>query len=99
MENRVHNGPNQGHLFQVTERSKVTIKGVAQVGAFDEEEIYMMTVQGALVVKGEGLHVTQLNLEQGQVSIEGKINGINYVENSSENFKKKGKNLLSRLLK
>ncbi|KAB2953045.1 sporulation protein YabP [Heliorestis acidaminivorans] len=88
------------HNFSVSERKSIRVEGVTQVGAFDEEEIYMVTLGGPLLLKGEGLQISQLNLDDQILTVEGYIKSVQYLdENSPQNFKQKGKNIISRLLR
>ena len=48
------------------------------VNAFDEKQIALQTEGGPLMIGGDGLHVTALLLDEGRVSIEGKINAMIY---------------------
>jgi sporulation protein YabP len=86
------------HTLFLLERQKLELSGVKNVNTFDEEEIILETIMGYLFVMGEELHVSMLNLEQGKVIVEGKINSIEY-KSESKDLKAKGKNVLSRLLK
>ena len=52
---------------------------------------------GALYLKGEGLHISKLNLDQGTLSVQGYISSLEYKEGKSA--RGKGKNMLSRLMK
>ena len=40
----------------------------------------MDTALGMLTIKGDGLHVNRLNLEKGEVIIDGKVDGIEYAD-------------------
>ncbi len=51
----------------VENRNKVTITGVEQVESFNENIIILMTVKGGMTIKGEGLNVGKLNLDDGNV--------------------------------
>nr|WP_279286959.1 YabP/YqfC family sporulation protein [Heliobacterium chlorum] len=94
----VHN--DKSHGFVVEDRKNIMIRGVTQVGAFDENEIYTVTVRGPLLLRGEGLQIIQLNLDEKVLSVEGYITAVQYLEeNSPQNIRQKGKNLLSRLLR
>lgn len=62
----------------VENRSKVTITGVEQVESFNDNTIILTTVKGGIVIKGEDLNVGKLNIDNGNINIEGNINGINY---------------------
>lgn len=50
---------------------------------------------GIMVIKGHDLHIKQLNLNEGNVEIEGYVDSIEYMEDNL----KKGRGLFARLLK
>ncbi len=60
----------------LTDREKLEMNGVLDVTSFDEEHALIKTENGMLAVDGEGLHVTSLDLGHGNISFEGKINGL-----------------------
>ena len=60
----------------LTDRAKLEMSGVLDVTSFDEEHALIKTENGVLAVDGEGLHVTSLDLGHGNISFEGKINGL-----------------------
>ena len=72
----------KAHAFSSNTRNGIDICGVLDVVSFDEGGVVMETVCGSLAVEGEGLHVTVLNLADGMVNIDGKINGVYYFDNS-----------------
>lgn len=82
------------HSVSLSGRKLLVMEGVKHVESFDEKEITLETNLGRVVLKGEGLHITQLNLDTGNLSAEGYFNSILYVEGKS-----KGKGVLSRILK
>lgn len=82
------------HRIVLTDREELSVEGVLNLGSFDEYEISMETEQGALLIKGQELNIKQLNLEQGNVIVEGFIKLLSYDDDSRN---KKG--LLGRLLK
>ena len=86
MEERT-NLSNPPHKITVNNRRNASITGVADVLAFDLNEILLETSQGMLMVKGNDLHVKRLSLEKGEVDIEGRIDSFLY----SELAKKDGK--------
>lgn len=67
----------------VEDRNKASITGVEQVESFNDNTIVLKTIKGGMIIKGEGLNVDKLNLDNGNVRISGIINGINYVEKGS----------------
>lgn len=79
----------------VEDRNRVTITGVEQVESFNDNTIILRTVKGGMVIKGEGLNVGKLNLDDGNVKIDGIINGINYVD---KDYSQKG-NIIGKIFK
>ncbi len=52
-------------------RKKLSISAVTDVDSFDEENIVLVTEEGTLVIKGSDFHINKLNVETGEVIIEG----------------------------
>ncbi|SMD04570.1 sporulation protein YabP [Sporomusa malonica] len=86
--------PKWRHQLTLVDREELTVDGVVTLGSYDEKEIIMETEQGMLIIKGEGLNIKQLNLEQGNIIVEGTVKGINY-----EDEQRQRKGLLERFLK
>lgn len=88
-------------LYQITlsNREALQANGVLEVESFDEQQIIAESRLGMLVINGEGMHIVQLNLEEGKMSIEGKINSLQYLENKNAKIRQKGKGIMQRLLK
>ena len=61
-------------------RKHLTVTGVEEVMSFDEREITMRTGEGDLVVRGEGMTISKLNVEGGDVHIHGGIAELRYEE-------------------
>ena len=72
------------HSFFSKERNGIEIDGVSDVVSFDEAGVVMDTSAGSMAVEGEGLHITVLNITDGKVTVEGRINGVYYFENRKE---------------
>lgn len=86
--------PKWRHQLTLVDREDLNVDGVVSLGSYDEKEIIMETEQGMLIIKGEGLNIKQLNLEQGNIIIEGIVKGMNY-----EDEQRQRKGLLERFLK
>ena len=69
---------NSRHILHMEEREKVRIGGVVDVMSFDEEGIMMETACGLLFLKGSGLHMGKLDLESGDVAVEGSVDSVTY---------------------
>jgi len=70
----------QGHHLTLENREMLTVSGVEEVESFDENTIIMDTARGALVVRGEGLHIEKLSLDGGDLRVEGSIDSLTYEE-------------------
>lgn len=66
------------HTVILEGREKLSVSGVVDVQSFDEEQVLLETVRGMLVVRGQGLHVERLQLEAGELIVEGEIGLIEY---------------------
>ena len=61
------------HTVILEGREKLSVSGVTDVQSFDEEQVLLETVRGMLVIRGQGLHVERLQLEAGELLVEGGI--------------------------
>ena len=84
------------HSITINERKNIIIKGVKKIDNFDENEFFMETSMGSLVLKGEGLEIIKLDTYQGNVSIKGKVDSIAYQEDVN---KEKESSLWGKLFK
>lgn len=73
---------NSVHSFSSKMREGIAVDGVLDVVSFDEGGVVMETTCGSFAVEGEGLHVTVLNVTDGKVVIEGRVNGVYYFDNT-----------------
>lgn len=64
------------------ERERVRIGGVLEVLSFDEEGIMLETVCGMLLLKGTGLHMGKLDLDTGDVTVDGTVDNVTYSDGS-----------------
>ena len=68
------------HNIILENKSKLSISGVTDVESFDEEAIILHTETDTLTVKGYGLHINKLNLDQSELVIEGEIENLAYAD-------------------
>lgn len=83
------------HKLTLVSRRECELSGVTDAISFDENAVILETVDGMVEIKGHDMHVSNLNLEKGEVAIEGRADSIVYTEKTS--FAKKGEGLLTRL--
>lgn len=72
----------------IEDRSKINITGVEQVDSYNENTIILSTIKGGISIKGEGLNISKLNIDDGSVKISGLINSLTYIskEGAPKNF-------------
>lgn len=88
------------HALNLMDRSSLAIEGVQHVASFDEAEIILATTMGVLSIRGEGLHITQLNLELGKLVVEGHVGSLEYSDDRGvKGMKNRGKGILDRILR
>ena len=75
----------------MTDRSCLSLSGVEEVLCYDEKNIVMRTLLGQLTLDGEGLNIVQLSLNEGIVSVDGRIDALYYMEERGK------KGILSRI--
>lgn len=66
------------HRLELDGRERLLVSGVEEVERFDEEEIVMNTTAGTLVVGGTDLHIGKLNLDGGELHVDGSIHTLLY---------------------
>jgi sporulation protein YabP len=68
------------HHLILEDRRALTVSGVSDVDSFDDMSVVIYTELGELTVKGEGLHINKLNIETGDLTLEGQITSLTYSE-------------------
>ena len=66
------------HMLTIDRRERVTITGLLDVISFDEETVIAETEMGILVLRGNNLHVSRLNLDNGELDLDGDITSVTY---------------------
>lgn len=66
------------HRLVLDNRRAGSFTGVLDVLSFDLNEILLETEQGMLHIKGKDLHINRLNLEKGEIDIDGQVDALNY---------------------
>ncbi len=78
----------KAHKIMLANRRIGNFTGVCDVLSFDISEILLETEMGLLHIRGKDLHVNRLNLEKGEVDLEGEIAMMEYTELSNFGEKK-----------
>lgn len=82
--------------LKIENRKRIFLDGVSDVVSFNEEQIILNTNLGTLHIKGEELKMSKLDVQNGDVVVNGTINSCIYLNKESKKNKEK---LLSKLFK
>lgn len=82
------------------DRKHLVIEGVEHVGKFNDKEINLITNMGLLKLRGQEMHITQLNLESGHLAVVGLISSLEFSESKgSGSGPGASKGMLQRIFK
>lgn len=70
------------HSVTMDKKERVMITGVLDVLSFDEDTVIADTEMGVVILKGINLHVNKLNLDTGDLGVDGDIISLTYEEAS-----------------
>ena len=69
------------HNIIMEQRNKLTITGVTDIDSFDEQTVLLFTGLGELAIRGENLHIDRIDVDTGEVNLEGEIDSLTYADN------------------
>ena len=72
------------HNIIMENRRKLTITGVMDIDSFDESTVIMFTDLGELTVKGASLHINRIDVDTGDLLMEGDIEQLYYTDNQPQ---------------
>lgn len=71
------------HNIVVENREKMSVSAVNDVESFNEQEIVLSTSMGMLTIYGSSLHISKLNVETGELKIDGNVDSFTYDDSNS----------------
>lgn len=75
------------HDVLIKSRKRMEMTGISDVSSFDEAEIVVQTGNSGVSIEGENLKIEKFNSENGELILNGSINGLFYY--SKKPIKKK----------
>ncbi len=83
------------HNIVLENRKGLSMTGVTDVDSFDEHSILLFTQLGELTITGKDLHINSMNVETGDLSVEGDVWSMIY----GDKDRKKAPTFFSKLFK
>ncbi len=68
------------HTIILEDRKLLSISGVNDIDSFDENTVVLYTDMGELTVHGANLHISKLNVDTGELTMDGEIAAFFYNE-------------------
>ena len=72
-------GQLKNHQVVLKNRQELNIEGVVSVESFDDQEVVLETEEGLLVIRGENLNVSQLNIDAGKLNVTVSVRILEYL--------------------
>ena len=66
------------HNLILENRKHLSLTGVSDIDSFDEETVILFTDIGELTVRGSNLHVNRIDVDSGELDLEGDIVSLSY---------------------
>ncbi len=73
-----------GSVIKFENREDGFFSGITDVLSFDTDEIVLDSELGGIILKGSELHIKNLNLDNGEVSIEGRVDSFVYTKSKGK---------------
>lgn len=83
------------HNLILENKEKLSVSGVSEVDTFNEEKIVLFTLDDTLIIEGMNLHIQKLDIETGELIIEGDIYSAEYTGGTASS----GKGFFKKMLK
>ena len=68
-----------GHKLIMDARKEARITGVEKVISFEPDLVFLITEAGKMKITGKDMHMTNLDIEKGQLDLTGKVDCICYM--------------------
>lgn len=79
MENNKVLKPQGSHIVHIDNRQRIDVSGVTKVVTFNENSVVLNTIMGSIEIKGKSMRVNKLNVDTGDMLIEGEVHSLVYL--------------------
>ncbi len=73
----------RAHRLELDSRRSLSITGVTDIDSFDEQTVALFTDVGELIIRGSGLHIGRIDVDSGELSLDGEIDSLEYTDNTA----------------
>ena len=82
------------HTVVIKSRNSLALTGITDIDSFNEEQVSVYTAEGELVIGGQGLHIGKIDVDLGELTLDGRIDSVEYTDNPQP-----GSNIWSKLFR
>ncbi|MCT6926016.1 MULTISPECIES: sporulation protein YabP [Bacillales] len=75
--------PSGEHIVTIRNRKRMDMTSIKAIERFDQEEFFIHTSQGHLLIRGEELRIVHLDVDKGLLTLEGNVKLMQYDEEES----------------
>lgn len=72
------------HNVIMEDRKTLTITGITDIESFDEQAVILFTDSGELMIRGYNLHINKIDVESGDLTLEGEIYSLIYSDDQPQ---------------
>ncbi len=72
------------HNVIMENRKNLTITGVMDIDSFDESTVVLFTEMGELTIRGTNLHINKIDVDSGDLLMEGEVDSLAYSDNQPQ---------------
>ncbi len=89
----------QKHHMMMRNRESLDITGVKKIESINKEEFVLETIMGFVSILGENLEMKNVNIDKGEMSINGYVMAIEYLDETPAGQAPNSKSFLSKIFK
>ena len=78
--NGMSNSAQPEHTMQLSNRKILALTGISDVISFDETLVTLTCNESIMSIEGEKMRVLRMDVDSGDLAIEGKINAVSYID-------------------
>ena len=75
------------HTVTIKSRTSLVLTGITDIDSFNEEQVSVFTAEGELVIMGQGLHIGKIDVDKGELTLDGQIDSLEYTDNPAPGAK------------
>lgn len=80
---------NKNHHMMIRNRNSVELTGINKIESVNKNEFLLETSMGKMIIYGNDLEITLLDVDKGNLNIKGYVSAIEYDDHNYDGAKKK----------